>query len=88
MDGPDIIVRIFKIKLDSLLHDLKHGKYFGKVIVGIKYNPLLFDCCLVFKWSNLFNFIMLFFLCVNTINYKFEWQKKGSPMLAYLCTYT
>uniref|UniRef100_A0A2N9EYQ4 ATP-dependent DNA helicase n=1 Tax=Fagus sylvatica TaxID=28930 RepID=A0A2N9EYQ4_FAGSY len=31
-DRPDIIARVFKIKLDQLLHDLKHGKHFGKVI--------------------------------------------------------
>ena len=44
-DRPDIIARVFKIKLDQLLCDLKHGKHFGKVIACIKYNPLLFDCC-------------------------------------------
>ena len=44
-DRPDIIARVFKIKLDQLLRDLKHGKHFGKVIAGIKYNPLLLDCC-------------------------------------------
>ena len=44
-DRPDIIARVFKIKLDQLLHDLKHGKHFGNVIASIKYNPLLFDCC-------------------------------------------
>ncbi|XP_050256589.1 uncharacterized protein LOC126702031 [Quercus robur] len=31
-DRPDIIARVFKIKLDQLLRDLKHGKHFGKVI--------------------------------------------------------
>ncbi|XP_050255276.1 uncharacterized protein LOC126701205 [Quercus robur] len=31
-DRRDIIARVFKIKLDQLLRDLKHGKHFGKVI--------------------------------------------------------
>ncbi|KAM3685737.1 hypothetical protein ACB098_11G143300 [Castanea mollissima] len=31
-DRPDVIARVFKIKLDQLLYDLKHGQHFGKVI--------------------------------------------------------
>ena len=46
-DRPDVVARVFEIKLDQLLNDLKHGQHFGKVIVGIinlhlKYFSLLF----------------------------------------------
>ena len=30
-----MVARVFKIKLDQLLNDLKHGQHFGKVIAGI-----------------------------------------------------
>jgi hypothetical protein len=57
-DRPDIIARVFKIKLDQLLHDLKHGKHFGKVIAGIKYFQLFIGFCLYFLNSSV-NFIKL-----------------------------
>ena len=31
-DWPDIVTRVFKIKLDKLLHDLRHESHFGRVI--------------------------------------------------------
>jgi len=31
-DRPDIVVRIFKIKLDSLMHDLTEKKMLGKTV--------------------------------------------------------
>ncbi|XP_071718447.1 uncharacterized protein [Rutidosis leptorrhynchoides] len=31
-DNPVLLARIFKIKLDRLMHDLKHNKLFGKVV--------------------------------------------------------
>ena len=31
-DRPDIVARVFKIKLDDLLHDLRHKSHFGRVI--------------------------------------------------------
>ena len=31
-DQPDIVARVFKIKLDELLHDLRHKSHFGRVI--------------------------------------------------------
>ena len=31
-DQPDIVARVFKIKLDKLLHDLRHKSHFGGVI--------------------------------------------------------
>lgn len=34
-DGPDIICRVFKMKLDMLLKDLKQKKLFGRVNAGI-----------------------------------------------------
>ncbi|XP_075663385.1 uncharacterized protein LOC142632959 [Castanea sativa] len=34
-DRPDVIARVFKIKLDKLLNDLKHGQHFGKVIAVV-----------------------------------------------------
>ena len=57
-DRPDIIARVFKIKLDQLLHDLKHGKHFGKVIAGIKCFQLFIGFCLYFLNSSV-NFIKL-----------------------------
>ncbi|XP_050290504.1 uncharacterized protein LOC126728763 [Quercus robur] len=34
-DRPDVVARVFKIKLDQLLNDLKHGQHFGKVITVV-----------------------------------------------------
>jgi hypothetical protein len=34
-DRPDILARVFKIKLDQLLYDLKHGQHFGRLLAGI-----------------------------------------------------
>jgi hypothetical protein len=34
-DRPDIVARVFKIKLDALLHDLTRENHFGTVIAGI-----------------------------------------------------
>ncbi|KAK4562376.1 hypothetical protein RGQ29_005026 [Quercus rubra] len=34
-DRPDVVARVFKIKLDELLNDLKHGQHFGKVIAVV-----------------------------------------------------
>ncbi|KAK4597272.1 hypothetical protein RGQ29_015015 [Quercus rubra] len=36
-DQPDVVARMFKIKLDQLLNDLKHDQHFGKVI-AVVYN--------------------------------------------------
>ena len=37
-DRPDIVVRVFKIKLDQLMKDLMHGKHFGRVRAGNIFN--------------------------------------------------
>ena len=34
-DRPDILCRLFKMKLDSLLKDLKDSKYFGEINAGM-----------------------------------------------------
>jgi hypothetical protein len=34
-DRPDILGRVFKIKFDQLLHDLKKERHFGRVFAGI-----------------------------------------------------
>jgi len=34
-DWLDILGRVFKIKLDQLLHNLKHDQHFGRTVVGI-----------------------------------------------------
>ncbi|KAI5656992.1 hypothetical protein M9H77_25785 [Catharanthus roseus] len=34
-DGPDIIARVFKIKLDELMKDLRKNNHFGRVMVAI-----------------------------------------------------
>ncbi|KAL0008393.1 hypothetical protein SO802_009895 [Lithocarpus litseifolius] len=34
-DRPDVVARVFKIKLDQLLNDLKHGRHFGRVIAVV-----------------------------------------------------
>ena len=42
-DRPNVIARVFKIKLDQLLNDLKYGQYFGRVIASIlNYTPLIY----------------------------------------------
>ena len=35
VDRPDIVARVFHIKLDQLMNDLTHGQHFGKVMAGI-----------------------------------------------------
>ena len=32
-DRLDVVARVFNIKLDQLLNDLKHGRHFGRVIL-------------------------------------------------------
>ena len=34
-DAPDIVARVFKLKLDQLLHLIKKQNFFGKCIGGI-----------------------------------------------------
>ena len=34
-DRPDLVARVFKLKLDALLHDLKKSNIFGRVIASI-----------------------------------------------------
>ena len=65
-DRPDIIARVFKIKLDQLLCDLKHGKHFGKVIAGIKYNYywINYYCLIVVLNGLIYLIIVTFFFCV------------------------
>jgi hypothetical protein len=41
-DRLDILGRVFKIKLDQLLYDLKHGQHFGRLLAGILNVLLLF----------------------------------------------
>ena len=31
-DRPDVVVQVFKARLSALIHNLKHGKYFGRRI--------------------------------------------------------
>ena len=33
-DRPDVVARVFKIKLDQLLFDLKQSRHFGRVIAS------------------------------------------------------
>ncbi|XP_071924918.1 uncharacterized protein [Coffea arabica] len=35
VDRPDIVARVFRIKLDQLINDLTHGQHFGKVIAAL-----------------------------------------------------
>ena len=43
-DRADIIVRIFNMKLEDLLHDIKSGGAFGPCSAGTNISPILFDC--------------------------------------------
>uniref|UniRef100_A0A2N9G847 Helitron helicase-like domain-containing protein n=1 Tax=Fagus sylvatica TaxID=28930 RepID=A0A2N9G847_FAGSY len=36
-DRPDIVARVFKIKLNNLMHDLKRGSHFGRVLADDKH---------------------------------------------------
>lgn len=36
-NSPDIIARVFKLKLDQLLHDVRKNSVFGKCIGGMKF---------------------------------------------------
>ena len=40
-ERPDIVTRVFKIKLDELMYDIKQGKHFGTVTAGT-YHSLTF----------------------------------------------
>lgn len=42
VDRPDIVARVFKIKLEQLMRDLTHGQHFGVVMAGIKNNIILY----------------------------------------------
>uniref|UniRef100_M1A3N6 Helicase n=1 Tax=Solanum tuberosum TaxID=4113 RepID=M1A3N6_SOLTU len=45
-DRPDIITRVFKVKLDHLIKDLRDNKVFGQVKAGIIIALLLYHNCL------------------------------------------
>ena len=45
-DRADIIVRVFNMKLEDLLHDIKSGKAFGPCSAGIDIMPILSSCIL------------------------------------------
>ena len=45
-DRADIIVRVFNMKLEDLLHDIKSGKAFGPCSAGISFRPILSSCLL------------------------------------------
>ena len=51
-DRPDIVTRVFKIKLDQLLHDIKKGKHFGIVIAGTLH-------CLMFEISTILHIFLI-----------------------------
>jgi len=56
-DRPDLVSRIFKIKLNRLINDIKKGNIFGKVRAGIFNLFLLLKCLynyfyLIVKISN------------------------------------
>jgi hypothetical protein len=40
-DRPDLVSRLFKIKLDELIRDIKKGNIFGKVRAGITFLPMI-----------------------------------------------
>jgi hypothetical protein len=43
-DRPDVVTRVFKIKLDKLLQDIKNNNHFGEV-VACKFNSYIFHNC-------------------------------------------
>lgn len=47
-DRPDIMCRIFKMKLDQLVYDLKHEKCFGRVKSGTIFRQINFINSLYF----------------------------------------
>lgn len=53
-DRSNVVARVFKIKLDQLLNDLKYDHHFGRVIAGLlNYTPLIyFFCFLLFDLHN------------------------------------
>lgn len=57
-DRPDLVSRIFKIKLDHLIKEIKKGKIFGKVKAG---NFFFFNVVLRFCSTNII--YLLYFEC-------------------------
>ncbi|GKC64429.1 putative PIF1 DNA helicase/replication protein A1-like protein, partial [Tanacetum coccineum] len=52
-DQPDIVTRVFKIKLDSLMKDLKDGRIFGRVkgaVYTIKFQKRGLSHCHILLW--------------------------------------
>ena len=41
-DRPDTVIRVFKIKLNQLLHDLKHGQHLGRLLADNNFYHLLY----------------------------------------------
>lgn len=48
-DRSDIVVRVFNMKLEELLHDLRHGTVFGPCMAGV-------FSCLLYLFQNFENF--------------------------------
>jgi len=51
-DRPDLVSRLFKIKLNDLLKEIKRGDVFGKVKSGKHYSYLIKLCQTVYVIKN------------------------------------
>ena len=71
-DRPDILCRVFKIKLDGLIDDLKEGKIFGKIL-GCK--SVFMQRFIKILCCNALLICLFQFLDVCTVGF----QKRGLP---------
>jgi hypothetical protein len=62
-DRPDLVSRLFKIKLNHLIKDIKKGEIFGKVKAGM-YKILILHLIYIAPLSYI-HVINIFFLCVQ-----------------------
>ena len=60
-DRPNIITRVFKVKLDHLIKDLRDNKVFGQVKAGILL-PYYYTTIVYFKFELLINNNIIFII--------------------------
>lgn len=74
-DRPDIVCRVFKMKLDSLIKDLRKGQIFGNVKAGIQITLIIEEHKILIPYIIKSNTISK----TNAVIYTIEFQKRGLP---------
>uniref|UniRef100_A0A453C8N7 Helitron helicase-like domain-containing protein n=2 Tax=Aegilops tauschii subsp. strangulata TaxID=200361 RepID=A0A453C8N7_AEGTS len=74
-DRPDIVARVFMLKLKELMNDIKNEKCFGQTIASKFTNQLQLYYCL----DDCPKSFLLIFLYLHAVVYTIEFQKRGLP---------